>query len=181
MTYPTGPRVIHTGRGTTTVDLTIDTARFDALALAARPDPEAMRRLSRQVAAAFDSIREAFRPFAEAMAKAARQIGRMMERLREQANDPVRVAGYEATYYVRAGLDHAVTSPDDLVRAVLAGNDSLTGETDFWLLLMSPANRRAVAVAAMRGWAEHRDDSPVEVLAWHRQMGDTTVLLGRAS
>lgn len=121
---------------------------------------------------AFDAIREAFRPFVEAMAVAARAIGRLAERLRETANDPVRIAGLEARYYVRAGLDPAYRHPerlDALVRDLLAGDY----EDDPLHAFVTPENRRALAVAAIRGWAESYDDPGLYVA--HRLWATTRV------
>lgn len=57
-------------------------------------------------------------------------------------------AGLEGRYYVRAGLDPAYAAPvnrDRLVMAILDGEAEGTQ-------LLSAGQRRAVAVAAIRGW-----------------------------
>lgn len=68
----------------------------------------------------------------------------------DEVNGPVHMAGLEARYYVRGGLDPLCADPgglDVLVRAVLAGTS-----TD--LFLVTPANRARIAAAAARGWVE---------------------------
>jgi hypothetical protein len=65
------------------------------------------------------------------------------------------VAGLEGAYYVRAAMDPEFTEEatlDRLVREILAG--TLNPEIEF----LPPAERRRVAVAAIRGWTVHRVD-----------------------
>lgn len=113
----------------------------------------------------------------KAAVEAERALARMAEVMRAptvQANQPVRVAGLEARYYTRAALDPAYATPEGLrglVRAVL-DPDSEEAEG---LWLVSPANRRLVAVAAMTGWAEHRAGSGAGQVCAHRQWGTTRV------
>lgn len=87
---------------------------------------------------------------------------------------PQYVAGLEARYYVRAGLDPQVDDIDQLVRDIRTGRAP-------GLSLLGQAARTQVALAAMRGWAVHRTEPAGDVLAWHRQLGGTRVLVGRAA
>lgn len=87
------------------------------------------------------------------------------------------VAGLENRYYVRAALDSRyVDDVDELLREIRTGRAP-------GLSALSPEHRRRVELAAMRGWAEHHPGPPagVEVLAWHRQLGHTRVLVGRSA
>lgn len=87
------------------------------------------------------------------------------------------VSGLEARYYVRAAFDPRYADVDDLVRSIRRGRAP-------GLSFLGPNARTRVALAAMRGWAVHRPadhDDDQEILAWHRQLGGTRVLVGRAS
>jgi hypothetical protein len=123
-----------------------------------------------------EGIRQALQPFAEAMAGAARALGRLAERMREAANDPVYVAGLEARYYVRAGLDPSYAHPerrDALIQGLLAGK---TGAADDDLLpFVSPENRRLLAVSALRGWVESYESDRERVYVAHRLWGSARV------
>lgn len=119
-----------------------------------------------------DRFRTAFQTFGEAVERTARALSRLTESLRETANDPVRVAGLEARYLVRAGLDPAVADPearDALVRAILDG----TVDDDLLAVFLSPDNRRACATAALLGWAQRHPSSEPYVL--HRLWGNDRV------
>lgn len=90
-------------------------------------------------------------------------LRRVDDHLRRIANDPVRVAGLEARYAVRAGLDPAYTTLpalDGLVVAILHGDDPD-------LFLVSRENRAVIAAAAMGGWARSYDGD-VTLMPWHR-------------
>jgi len=93
------------------------------------------------------------------------------------ANQPVHVAGLEARYFVRAGLDPSYADPralDQLVQQIMTGAGDL--------LFVSDENRALIASAALRGWVgSHAGDTTVRVLAWHRQIGSTAISVGRAS
>lgn len=97
-----------------------------------------------------------------------------------EANSLHAVAGVEAQYFVRAGLDPAYATPealDALVQAILGAAD-----LDAGLWLLTRENRALVAAAAIRGWAGHRgrDAAPSPYgVTWHRQLGATTVRVGR--
>lgn len=97
-------------------------------------------------------VAEAF----DRMAESLRKIASLTRGIRARYNDPAVVAGFEGRYYARAALDPAYAdrlSLDCLVRVILAG------EGDPELALLTPENRRRVAVAAMLGWATHRRES----------------------
>lgn len=88
-----------------------------------------------------------------------RKVAQLLDRVRAAFNRPDVVAGIEGRFYVRAGLDPAYVddlSLDCLIRIILAGT---TGDPEVDIL--TAANRRRVAVAAMRGWAVHRHDPAV--------------------
>lgn len=93
--------------------------------------------------------------------------------LRESVNDPVAVAGAEARYYVRAGMDSGWADEADMMKHV---SELLAGPS-----LMTPENRAKVAAAAMRGWMTRFDkvEAP-ETLAWYRQLDGTRIEVGRA-
>lgn len=99
----------------------------------------------------------------------------VIDRIRaEVANDPVVVAGLEGRYQVRAGLDPAYADPEALTRLIamiMHGLEPGTGN-------LSPASRALVAAAALRGWAQSYPEA-VEVLAWHRLLGDVAVVVTR--
>lgn len=98
-----------------------------------------------------------------------------IDRVRDTiANDPVTVAGLEGRYQVRAGLDPAYADPEALTRLVILIMNGIEGGT----ATLSPASRAMVAAAAMRGWAQSYPDA-VEVLAWHRLLGDVAVVVTR--
>lgn len=102
--------------------------------------------------AAAEAFAEALARVAQHVAKTVRQVRPIIEHARAAANDPVHVAGLEARYYVRAAMDPAYAAVEDvdlLVRDLLAGRE---GESP----LLTPQNRRLVAVAAMRGYVTHR-------------------------
>lgn len=104
------------------------------------------------IAEAFDVVREFLTPMAAVMREAGRRLTLMQRHAGSLANDPVRLAGLEARYAVRAGLDPDLREPfalDALVRVIL----DYGGPDDDWLAgLITPANRRRLAVAAIRGW-----------------------------
>lgn len=100
--------------------------------------------------------------------------------LAERANHPVTVAGLEARYAVRASLSPAYRDPADLdrlVAAVMAGHGD-TWREDRDLRHVSRENRSLIAAAAIRGWCYSYGDGPA-ILAWHRLMGTTTVVVTR--
>lgn len=115
------------------------------------------------------------------MGEYARDTSEAMQALAPYlANDEARVAGLWARYYVRGALDPSYATPGlrDALVAVLLSED--VGHPDTHLL--SPENRRLLAVAVMRGWAEHRPQSPdPQPLVWHRALGNVRVTVGIAS
>jgi hypothetical protein len=123
--------------------------------VAPRP-PSAFAKLVRRLGQQFDTlarvIGEAFFP---ALVKAAADMERSLIRIdalvNGDRNDPVRVAGLEARYYVRAAMDPSYATPEALhqmVGRLLAGD----GDYDPDLARLAPESRRAVGVSAMVGW-----------------------------
>ena len=96
---------------------------------------------------------------------------------REAYNDEPFVSGVCERFYVRAALDSTWNDPDAAVTLVQA---IVHGYADDDLRWMTRANRVRVAVAAMRGWAEHHSD-PMPPPVWHRLIGDTIVQIGEQS
>lgn len=91
-----------------------------------------------------------------------------------RANSPVKVAGLEARYYVRGGADPACATREGLsalVSRVIAGDRDYDAD----LALLAPEARRAVAVSAMRGWAERKNDEPRQTVIAHRFWAGTRV------
>lgn len=154
---------------TTSTTLVIDTEPFS----------EQMRRIAANWDRTLTQVGRALQPMltgmAEVMTKFARQINPYI-----RANTPVNVAGLEARYFVRAGLDPAYADPwmlDRLVQGIL------TGVTEDELWFVNDENRALIAASAITGWcASYAGLSTVQVLAWHRQMPDGGRLsVGRAS
>lgn len=124
----------------------------------------------------------AFRPITQAMAhlqdQARQLVERMMahqRRVRERLNDPVRVAGLEARFRVRAALDPAYADPEAIRWLVTRIMSDEVPE----LALLSRENRALVAAAALGSWVEHHPDTEVRVLAWHRLLGSVPVVVTR--
>ena len=118
-----------------TLPVTIDLTRFTA----------ALERAAETARAVFDRLAAYFRDVV------GPALARIHDRMTGFANDPVRVAGVEAKFYVRAGLDGAYAHPerrDALIRDLLHGEV----EDEPFLFLMTPENRRLVALSAIRGW-----------------------------
>lgn len=153
---------------TKTVELVIDHEPFsDAL----RRFAENWQQMQRSVAAV---IGPALTGAAETIGKLARALSPYFA-----ANEPVHVAGLEARYFVRAGLDPACAAPSQLDALV---QTILTGTADD-LRYVNDENRAVIAGSAIAGWcASYAGQSTVRVLAWHRQMPDGIRLsVGRAS
>lgn len=113
------------------------------------PPPVDMTRF----ADAYARVREAFTPFAEAIRVANRRLALLGHQFQKVANDPVHIAGLEARYMVRAGLDPAYATAHDLdalVSALLSRGT--VDEDDTFAPFITPENRRRLAVAAIRGW-----------------------------
>lgn len=82
------------------------------------------------------------------------------------------VWGLEARYYVRGGMDPALSAPEALngaVRAILDGSES------FFIGALPPSGRASVAAALIRGWVNHHEIERPEVLAWFRLHGTDAV------
>lgn len=95
-------------------------------------------------------VRDAMRHIVEGLRELIKPFVAWVRRLQAQANDPVCVAGLESRYYVRAGLAPYDPGADPrLVQRILAGDPDL----DWQVALLTPENRRRVAVAAIRGQA----------------------------
>lgn len=148
-------------------------------ALTAQPLPphvlENWARLSRNLNEAMASVTKVFTDFAAAVAPAVRKLAAVLETIRERANDPVRVAGLEGRYMVRAGLDPAYATADQLdalVRSIMRTDED-------GLAFLTRENRALIAAAAIRGWSRyHGVDNPAGI-AWGRLLGSTTVLVTR--
>lgn len=118
------------------------------------------------------------------MTAVVKWVNDLYDRLRgpmvETANHPVTVAGLEARYAVRAGLSPAYRHPGDLdrlVAAIMAGHGDTLRE-DRELRHVTRANRSLIAAAAIQGWCYSYGDGPA-IVAWHRLMGTTTVVVTR--
>ena len=78
------------------------------------------------------------------------------------------VSGREASYMVRSGLAPEYTeSPDKLVQQLLKGS-------------LPPEVRARLAAAAIRGWVSSYKPEAPEVLAWHRLVGDSVLVVTHA-
>lgn len=114
--------------------------------------------------------------WAQSMQAAVPRFDAVRELWRITANTPEAVAGLEARYYVRAGLDPTYAAPvalNFLVAAILGG-------TAGGVLFLTPTNRATVAASAIRGWSQHRPgELPAEGISWGRVLGDTRVLVTR--
>jgi hypothetical protein len=143
--------------GTIVLDLRIDTSAIE-----------------RAFQHAAEIAREAARVVNRGLRAWARQMSRLGAAIREAANDEVTVSGLEARYFVRAGLDPAYRSPEDLDALVQA---IMRGEAEDTRLLYRE-NRARIAAAALRGHV-HAYPEAVPVLTWHRLIGGTTVVVTR--
>ncbi len=106
--------------------------------------------------------------FVAAVTRAVEEAERLLTTL---YNHPVKVAGIEARYYTRAGLDPAYATSaalDDLVAAVLNGDVS---DTRF----LTIQNRGRVAAQAVAGWVAHRPQEAVAPPVWFRLVGDQPI------
>lgn len=157
-------------------------------------DPEVSQKLTALVGAVGKHWREVMEPRIRAMlprltaqVRAAaieqqRQIAAVRTLQTMVANIPEAVAGLEARYYVRAGMDPAYATAHDhtaLVRSILNGTAEDTAR-------LSTEARRLVAASALRGWMDHRapaEPEPVGPVIWHRFMSATraTVSVGLAA
>jgi hypothetical protein len=132
-------------------------------------------------AAIVEGWRLAFEGMAKAANKAFAAIRGAMQNVmrvsREIANDEVRVSGLEARYFIRGGHAQDI---DALVQDLLT-DPARQGDMDevFLMDLLTPASRARLAAAAIQGYTAVHDE-PVESLAWHRMLGTTRVLVGRA-
>lgn len=144
--------------------------------LTIRPD---LSGLARALVRWVPEAREAMRTLARAISKLLEPLRRMREHLAEHANSPEALAGLEGRYAVRAGLDPAYATPqalDGLVQLVMRGDARRTG--DGQLRLLTSQSRSLVAAAAIRGWCYSYGDGPA-ILAWHRLMGTSIVVVTR--
>lgn len=94
------------------------------------------------------SLFPALAKFAADMDRTMAQINAVLKASAPQP-DPARLAGLEGRYYVRAAMDPAYATPwalSGLVRDLLDGTEGITGGR------LPSAERRVLAVAAMRGW-----------------------------
>ena len=101
-----------------------------------------------------DAFRVALSPMAAALQEMGRRLSRLGVVFRERANSPAYVAGLEARYSARAGLDPAYATSDaldGLVRVLLA-TGTTPEDDDLLAPFLTEANRRRLAVAALRGW-----------------------------
>lgn len=149
---------------TETVHLSIDTAAVT----------EALAR-AQSAGAVFLRLRDALRQMAPAVERAFRPLTTYSRALTVSANDPVRVAGLEARFHVRAALDPAYRDPEAirwLVTRIMQGQ-----VPD--LVLLSRENRALVASAALSAWVNRYPTTEVEVLAWHRLLGSVPVVVTR--
>jgi hypothetical protein len=120
------------------------------LYVAPRPNPLA------KIARAWGQFQCAFvGQFFQASQKMAADLDRTMSQINALMRaaapqpDPARLAGLEGRYYVRAALDPAYATPEalhHLVRDLLDGTEGFIGGR------LPAADRRALAVTAMRGW-----------------------------
>jgi hypothetical protein len=130
---------------TVTVTLTADTSQFE----------EAMRKMARSVDQMKVGMGTVMMPTMRRMVVLAGEFSvamdRMMSGLPRWAWDDklreVHVAGLEAKMYVRAGLDHEVSTPAAL-DALIAGISHLPH--------LTYEERAQVMAAAYRGWVNHR-------------------------
>lgn len=136
-----------------------------------RLDTSAVERAFQHMA---EVAREAARVVNRGLRSMARTMARVSAAIREAANDEVTVSGLEARYLVRAGLDPAYRSPEDLDALVQA---IMRGEAEDTRLLYRE-NRARVAAAALRGWT-HAYPAPLPILTWHRLIGGVRVVVTR--
>lgn len=128
---------------------------------------------------AIPQLKAAFARAAEQLLDALAPLRRFVQRLADAANDPVQVSGLEGRYAVRAGLDPAYASPDALdrlVQLIMAGDGEHRGDRK--LRLLTSESRSLIAAAAIRGWCYSYGDGPA-ILAWHRLMGTSIVVVTR--
>ena len=128
------------------------------------------------VVRAFGAMRQAM---VAALDELARYFAPLLERMRARANDPVHVAGLEGRYAVRAGLDPTYATPaalDQLVARIMAGDAEHEGDRQLRLLTLE--SRSLVAAAAIRGWCHSYGHGPA-IVAWHRLLGTTAVVVTR--
>lgn len=153
------------------VTLTADTSQYE----------QAMRNAARALDAVKWNLGTALTPmFANMVAvmadfeRSLKNVGRIMVGTPPWALDPklreVHIAGLESKMYVRAGMDPHVASPDGL--------DALVSELSH-LPHLTPGERAGVIAAAYRGWVNHRPGPPPETFAYHRLIGDETVVFTR--
>jgi hypothetical protein len=143
-------------------------------------DPEPLSVQLHRLAVSFQWMQSQIgRAFTPSMTAAAEAIARLMEQFSPYfvANEPAHVAGLEARYFVRAGLDTSYADPHALDRLVL---DIMTGTDE--LLWVNDENRSRIAASAISGWvSSYAGSEALRVLAWHRQIGHTRLSVGRAS
>lgn len=128
---------------------------------------------------AIPKLKAAFARAVEQLTDALAPLRRFVQRLRDAANDPVQVSGLEGRYAVRGGLDPAYASPealDRLVQLIMAGDGERPGDRK--LRLLTSESRSLIAAAAIRGWCYSYGDGPA-ILAWHRLMGTSIVVVTR--
>lgn len=156
------------------------TAPSTAVTLSVDPEPfiDQLARLGQAWAQMRDTFAQQLAPAVTAAGAALANFARALSPY-FAANQPEHVAGLEARYFVRAGLDPAYVDPralDQLVQQILAGDDTA-------LQYVSDENRSLIAASALTGWVgSHAGTETLQVLAWHRQMPDGQRLsVGRAS
>lgn len=124
-----------------------------------------------------ESIRTTLWPSLQEVAEGVRRFAEAISPY-YQANLPEHVAGLEGRYLVRAGLDPIYADPLNLNLLV---QRILTGEAAD-LAYVSDENRSLVAAAAIRGWVgSYAGAEAVRVLAWHRKLGNTRIVVGRVA
>lgn len=103
-----------------------------------RLDIEGATRALRGAAAAMESLGRSLQQSARANQAAVERLARNLQRA--ATPPPARVAGLEARYYVRGGLDPAYASP---------------AARDAYCRHLALAGRPSYAAAFLRGWVEH--------------------------
>lgn len=158
---------------TDTAHLTINTRAIEESLAQVQATRAAAR--AESAGAVFLRLRDAVRQMTPAMERVAARVTTMVRSIRESANSPVRVAGLEARFHVRAALDPAYRDPDAIRGLVSRIMQAQVPE----LVLLDRENRARVAAAALTAWVEAYPDTEVPVLTWHRLLGSVPVVVTR--